>query len=140
MKQFLLLVLMLAVPAFASPTALTVQVASETAASLNEQSCDSVNGNYVPNTNGDVALVLYNSDNSNSATVTVTAQKTTFTNVKGYGPLTKSSLAVSLATGARKIVGPFPAGAWNDSNGRVQLTFSGSGASSVKVAPIRVPR
>ena len=38
MKQFLLLVLMLAVPAFASPTALTVQVASETAASLNEPS------------------------------------------------------------------------------------------------------
>lgn len=140
MKQLLLVLsLFISVAAFAAPTTLSVVDVSETSAAIADNAADTSNGNRVLNPNGDVIFILRNTDGSNSATVTFTAQNTS-TTVSGFGVVTKANNAVTLAAGAIKHVGPFPRGAFNDTSGYIQLATTGSGGSNVKISPIRVPR
>jgi hypothetical protein len=140
MKKLMLFILVLlfsfSLPAFALPTALTLQSVTETAVAANLQSCDSANGNKFLNTNEDVLLLAQNTDGTNSATVSVTAQVTSIEDLR-YGTISKASQSVSLAAGAIKIMGPFPASIFNDSSGYVSMTISGTGASSVKFLPFK---
>lgn len=140
MKRFLIaLILVLPILALAAPTTLTVVQVSETAAAIADNAADTANGNRVSNPNGDVFFILRNTSGSDSATVTFTAQ-TTSKQVPGFGPMTKSNLAVSLAANAIKHVGPFPKAAWNDSSNYIQLATTGTASSSVKITPLRVLR
>jgi hypothetical protein len=133
----LLLALVLALPALATPTSLSVVTVSETAAALADNAADTGNGNRVFNGACDTVLLLRNTHASNSSTVTVAAQATSVF-VQGYGLMTKANNAVTLAAGAVKHLGPFPCATWNDSSGYLQLTYSGTG--TVLVSPVRVPK
>lgn len=120
-------------------TALTVTEISETPILLPYENADNSNGNSFSNRSGDAFLsLLLPVGSAGSATVTVTAQ-TTSTEVPGFGVLTKSDLVVALAVGEEKIVGPFPAQAWNDNSGNVILAITGTGASDVDFAALRIP-
>lgn len=122
---------------FAVETALTVTRLSETAVLFPYQNADSANGNSIQNRTGDVFLaVKVPSGGAGSATVTIVAQNTTNT-VPGWGPLTKANLAVALTVGQEKLVGPFPARAWNNSAGNMIVTYSGAGAADVDIAALR---
>lgn len=72
-----------------------------------------------------------------SVTVTVTAQTTT-RSVPGMGTMTKANASVSVPAGGERFIGPFPAGAFKNSAGRVAVGYSG--VTSVTVAAIRVPQ
>lgn len=141
MKRYVVLALALLVslPALAVPTTLSTVNVSEAAAALADNAADTANGNRIKNPSCDLVLVVRNTDAADSATVTVAAQGTSI-NIPGYGTMTKSNLAISLAAGAVKHVGPFACRTWNDSSGYVQLTYSGTGAAAVKVTPLRVPK
>jgi hypothetical protein len=130
------LALLLAVPAFATPTTLSVVTVSETGTAFADNAADTSNGNQALNSNCNLVLLLRNSHATNSSTVTITAQATSV-NIPGYGPMTKANAAVVLAAGAVKHIGPLPCTTWNDGNGYVQLTYSGTG--TVLVSPVRVP-
>ncbi|MCK5643458.1 MAG: hypothetical protein KAJ19_21790 [Gammaproteobacteria bacterium] len=56
-------------------------------------------------------------------TVTVTAQKTTLAK-GGYGTLTKSNSVVAITAAEDRFIGPFPITAFNDPNGKAQITYS----------------
>lgn len=122
---------------FAVPTALTVTRSSETAVAIPYQNSDATNGNSISNRTGDVFLLLrIPTGSAGAANVTVVAQNTTNV-VPGWGPLTKANLVVGLAVGEEKLVGPFPARAWNNSNGEIVLTYTGGGSNDVDIAAIR---
>lgn len=97
---------------------------------------DSVDGAEAANPNGDLLLHVKNTGIS-SATLTVTAQKTSFS-VSGHGPLAKDDLVVSLDAGEEKFVGPFPKRPWNDSDDKVEMEAGGAGAADIEVAALRV--
>jgi len=136
--SFFIVALLIPVFANAAETALTVTDVSETSAAVPFTDADQANGNKAINRNGDIFFILKNSHVSDSATVTVTAQKTSKV-IPGFGTMTKANNTVSLAAGAEKIVGPFRATAWNDASGYVILSFSGDASASVTVAAMRVP-
>ncbi len=143
MKYALLVFLLasvLSVPhAHAVPTAAAVTTISETAALLADISVADSAGNKVANPNGDVFLVLYNSDVTNTGNVVITPNLTSL-NVPGLGPVTKAVMTVALTAGQRKIVGPFSKTMWNDSADYLQLTYTGTGAASLRISPLRLPR
>jgi len=132
-----ILLILFTVPVFAVPTTLSIVSTTETAALFADTAADTANGNQMRNNNCDLVLLLRNSHATNSSTVTVAAAASSFT-IPGYGVLTKSNASVSLAAGEHKHIGPLPCVLWNDSNGFVQVTYSGTG--TVLVTPIRVPR
>ena len=132
------LTLFLSVQAFAIPTALTVQELSETAYTKSFSDADTTNTNSILNPSGDVFLVLENpSGSGGSATVTVSAGTSTV-EVPGYGPLTKSALAVSLADGETKFVGPFQTRGWNNSSGQLIVAATGAASGSVNLKAFRL--
>lgn len=134
-----LAVLLLSLNALAVETALTVTEISETPILLPYENADNSNGNSFSNRSGDVFLsLLLPTGSAGSATVTVTAQ-TTSTEVPGFGVLTKADLVVALSVGEEKIVGPFPSQSWNDNSGNVILAITGTGASDVDFAALRIP-
>lgn len=119
-------------------TAITVVSVTETPLDLTTlDDADETNGNKLANPNGDTFVLLENQSGTDAATVTFTAQETS-KDVGGYGPLTKSDLAVALALGEMKIVGPFPKRAWNDLSGDIIFAITGTGASSVKVKAMKL--
>lgn len=117
--------------AFATATALTPQKISETSYTFNPSAGDNTNGNSVANLNGDVFLIF---KGNGTATATISANGATI-NVTGYGPLTKSDLAVSLTLGDIKIVGPFQSNSWN-SSGVINIAYSGTNSTSVTVKAV----
>lgn len=136
---FSFLFLFLSVNAFAVPTTLSLVSLSETAAAIADNAADNANGNQIRNANCDLVLILRNSSGSDSATVTVAAN-TTAAVIPGFGSMAKSNLSIALTAGQIKHVGPLTCKGYNDGNGYVQLTFSGTAAADVKVTPIRVPK
>lgn len=116
---------------------LSVQTVSETDAAVSFANADSGSGDLVPNKGGNVFLILKNGHATGAATVTITAQNTS-KSVEGWGPLTKSDIAVSLAAGDEKIVGPFAEGAWNNSSDQIALSYTGTAAADVDVAALKL--
>jgi hypothetical protein len=120
-----------------APTTLSIVTVSDTAAAFADGAADTGNGNQIKNSMCDVVLLLHNSHASSSSTVTVVAQGTSV-DIPGFGLMTKANASITLAAGAKKVIGPLRCRTWNDSSGYVQLTYSGSG--TVLVSPIRVPQ
>lgn len=117
-------------------------VTTITAISLNEtESADIFNdadeqtGNQVSNPANDLILIFNNAGGS-AAVATVTAQKTSFS-VPGKGAVTKSNISITLAAGEVLAVGDLFGFVYNDSNGRVQITYSGASSASVEIAALR---
>ena len=77
-------------------------------------------------------------DNASGApiTVTVTAQ-TTSAVTSGLGKTTKADSITSVTNAQFRLIGPFPAVAFNDGTGTVSITYSA--VTSVTVAVIEVP-
>lgn len=71
-----------------------------------------------------------------SITVTITPAVVAAT-LPGFGAVTKANGGGSVGAGATRYFGPFPK-AYNDANGRVNVTYSG--VTSVTVAALRAPR
>lgn len=117
-------------------TTLSVQQISESAIAPTYNSADTVNGNQVLNPDQNFYLHFKNAHVSNSSTATITAQKTSL-NIPGYGDVTIGNISVSLAASSEKVVGPFPAQAYNDANGYVQVSYTGTGTVSVAVLKVQ---
>ena len=93
-------------------------------------------GDAVLNLQGDVFLHVKNGDVS-SHTVTVTAQDTS-EDVPGFGNMTKANLAVAVPASGERFIGPFPRQAFNDANGKVQITYDD--VTSVTIAALTLKR
>jgi len=78
-------------------------------------------------------LLVYN-DSTNARTVTITPANSSHS-VPGKGTLTQSALAVEV-TNQRKLIGPFPAAVFNNTNGRVAVTYSST--SNITVQALRM--
>lgn len=90
-------------------------------------------GDAIPNSGAEVLHVK--NGGGASITVTVTAQQTA-QQVPGFGAMTKADAAVAVPAGEERFIGPFPKGAFNDSGGLAQITYSG--VTSVTVAALKV--
>lgn len=82
---------------------------------------------------GQQFLVIKNGDAS-SKTVTVTAQNTSFES-STYGNAVKENQSLAVAAGSVGVMGPFPVQAFNDSNGKAQITYSA--VTSLEVAVVK---
>lgn len=69
---------------------------------------------------GNIFVEVVNSHASNTYTITFATGK------KVAGNVDIEDVAVSLGTQARKMVGPFPVNVFNDSDGKVQVTYTGT--------------
>lgn len=111
----------------------TVQVAAEGGVALSFGAAAA--GDTFRN-DGNVLALVANASGS-SVTVTITAQKTSAV-VSGLGTVSKGNAAGSVADGATKAFGPFPARAFNDADGLAHIGYSST--ADVTVAFIRMPR
>ena len=93
-------------------------------------------GDSALNIGGDVILHVKNGG-AGTLNVTVTAQRTS-KQIGGFGAMSKADIAVSVAAGAERFIGPFPTRAFNDSTGRVRITYDQ--VLSVTVAALKVAR
>jgi hypothetical protein len=116
-------------------TALTVQEISETAWTQELTAANQSAGNTIANPNGDVFLILKSTTGTSS--VVIAARNATVT-IPGYGPLTKSNMTVTVASGATKIVGPFVSRSWNSSAGNLVLSYAGLSIASTEVKALRL--
>lgn len=91
-------------------------------------------GDKVTNHDGKTFLLLQN-PGASAATATITAQATSV-DVPGLGPMVKADLVVDVNSGEDKLVGPFPATAWNDSGGDINIAYAGAGAADINVSPL----
>ncbi len=96
----------------------------------------SAGGDAVLNLAGDVFLHVKNGDVS-SHTVTITAQDTSEV-VPGFGAMSKANVQVSVPAGGDRFIGPFPRAAFNDSLGKVQITYDA--VTNVTIAALRLTR
>lgn len=114
-------------------TALTVAVPGESGAAVSMTNADTVNGNKFEN-DGKTMLDLHNNGSTGSATVTIETGATA-------GGNAIADRTVTLTTGQRKRVGPFPPKYYNVESGTdagcVRLTYSGAGAADVDVEAFR---
>lgn len=85
-------------------------------------------GDEFANANGNTILLVNNGDGS-PVTVTIVTQST-------YQGLALADQAVVVAAGEIEAIGPFNTDDFNDSNGRVQVTYSG--VTSLTVAAVKV--
>ena len=93
-------------------------------------------GDAVLNVRGDVVLHVKNAA-AGSKTVTVTAQ-TTSKAVKGMGSMTKANIVAVIPAGEDWFIGPFSAEAYNDANGKAQITYDD--VTSVTIAALEIKR
>lgn len=80
------------------------------------------------------ALLYVKNGGGGSIDVTLAAQTTTRPAGGKFPAMTVSNKVVTVAAGAEKLIGPIPT-AYNDSAGKVNVTYSG--VSSVTVKPIQ---
>ena len=132
--KLLVLSVFLYLPAYAVQTALTAQEISETEYQVSASAADQTNGNSISNPNGDVFLLL---SSTAGTCVHTLAAGTSSVEIPGYGPLTKSALAVSCGSGVQKLVGPFQSRAWNTS-GNLLLSYSAASTASCTVKALKL--
>lgn len=87
----------------------------------------SAGGDYFQNSGSEVLHVKNGS--GSSVTVTIITQAT----VDGMAVTDRT---VAVPAGADRMIGPFPAGTYNDGDGRVQITYSAT--TSVTVGVIKI--
>lgn len=112
---------------------LTAQTPSETGAALTYAAAGA-SGDSFTNTGKEVLHVK----NGSGASVTVTVKsRNTSPDVPGFGPVTKPDRTVTIAAGTDRLIGPFPAKAFNDSaTSRVSCTYSSTGSVSAAVIAV----
>lgn len=84
-------------------------------------------------TNTGNTLFYVNNGGGTSVTVTFTAQSTNVSKA-GYGNVSIADTTVSVAAGATTLIGTFPTARFNNSSGKVAVSYSG--VTSVTVAAI----
>lgn len=126
------LILMSATPARAA--VLSVTDITEAGVTMTLASAAGGGDSFANDSSGRVILVVTNGSGG-SITVTCTPATASIA-VPGYGTLTKATGCGAVGAGATKIFGPFPT-TYNDSNGRVAVTYSG--VTSLTVGAFRVP-
>ena len=77
-------------------------------------------------------LFVQNAHASNSYNVTITAQVTNIHHQQ-FGTVTKENIVKSVSAGDEVFIGPFKQAAFNDSNNKVQISYSGTTSLSVAV-------
>lgn len=97
---------------------------------------DGANGNNVDNSDGKTILVVRNASGA-SINVTVAVQVANPPASPQYGFITKSNIVLAVAAGAQAVLGPLPAAVYNDSTGKLQITFSA--AASVTLGAFAQP-
>ena len=105
---------------------LTVQPIIEAGTAQSYATADS-GGDVAPN-DGTVFLHAKNAHGSATRTITITPQTTSF-NDSVYGTLTKSAVAITVAAGGSKFIGPFKPDSYNNSSGQIVITYSDSAAN-----------
>lgn len=125
-----ILLLLIASSQLQAATAITVQALTETWGTIasGASAVDTVNGNSIKNLSENVMIYARNTGTSGSAVITIAPANTSI-NIPGYGVITKASQAVTLGANQDALVGPFPAALWNDGNGNLQLTYTGSASN-----------
>jgi len=68
-------------------------------------------------------LYVQNDHGSNSYNITITAQVTNI-NHQQFGTVVKENVVKAVAAGTKAFIGPFKQAAFNDSNNKVQITYS----------------
>ncbi|WP_376957736.1 hypothetical protein ABNQ39_11445 [Azospirillum sp. A26] len=113
---------------------LTAQKTSETGAALTYAAAG-VSGDSFTNTGTEVAHVK----NGGGSSITVTVKsRNTAPDVPGYGPVSKPARTVAVPAGGDRLIGPFPAKAFNEaSTGRVSLTYSSTTSVTAAVIAVR---
>lgn len=104
-------------------TALSVVTVGKAGTAKTTANADTSNGNKFAN-DGRTFLYLFNNGSTGSATVTIATQKT----VGGYAV---GDQAIALSTTQEKIAGPFDPDIFNDADGNVTMTITGTGAADV---------
>ena len=74
--------------------------------------------------NSGLEFLFVQNSSAGSHTVTVTAQVQSVHH-QTFGTVSKSNIVRSVAAGAEVFIGPFRQAAFNDSNNKVQITYSG---------------
>jgi len=69
-------------------------------------------------------LFFQNEHASNSYVITVTAQVTNIHH-QNFGTVVKENIVKTITAGAEVFIGPFKQAAFNDTNHKVQITYSG---------------
>ena len=113
---------------------LTVVTSAEAGVATADTSATSDGDEFV-NTGREVLVVVNSSSSDNDINVTITAQTTSFTDPV-LGTLTKANQVVAVNEGVTKVIGPFPTAAYNDSNGKVQITYSA--VTDLKVGVVQI--
>ena len=106
-------------------SAITKSTALITGVALAYQAAN-VDGNYIVNTTGRVIL---HAKNGSGGAITVTVNSQQQCDQGG-----DHDLVVSVGAGADKMIGPLTTARYNDTDGRVQITYSG--VTSLTVAAI----
>jgi hypothetical protein len=113
---------------------LTVVTSAEAGVATADTSAASDGDEFV-NTGREVLVVVNSHSSDNDINVTIAAQTTSFTDPV-LGTLTKANQVVAVNEGVTKVIGPFPTAAYNDSNGKVQITYSA--VTSLKVGVVTI--
>ena len=107
---------------------LTVQPIIETGTAQNYATALASGASDVVANDGTVFLHAKNGHGSAERTITITPQVTSF-NDSVYGKLTKSAVAITVAAGGSKFIGPFKPDSYNNSSGQIVITYSDSAAN-----------
>ena len=96
-------------------------------------------GGDTASNDGDVILFIKNAHAADPRTITVTPQDVSRT-IPGLGVMTKASAAVTItAAQDYAFIGPFPVDAFNDTSGRIVITYSDS-AADLTIMALRVAK
>ena len=94
-------------------------------------------GDVADNSDGKTMLHVKNGS-AGSITVTVTAQSTSV--VTGtHGTATVSNVAIAIAAGSERLIGPFPKQAFNNSTKQLAITYSGVTSLTIAAFYIEYP-
>lgn len=94
-------------------------------------------GDEFPNPADEATMLVIANASGGTVTVTITVQQATFA-VPGRGSATKSNGGGNISTGTTRLFGPFPAETYNNTSGRVAISYSST--TSVTVQALRMPR
>lgn len=86
--------------------------------------------------NGNQFLLIKNGSGE-SVTITITTQVTSFDSPR-YGDSTKSNTTLAIAGSQDGMIGPFPVGAYNDTDGNCNISYSST--TNVRVGVFQIQK
>ena len=115
-------------------TALTVQNMSDAGGELTPVAAAA--SQTMPNPSDQRNFLYVKNGDGSDHDITITAQVTSKT-LPGIGAMTKADKVVTVTAGEFRLIGPFPALAYNNENGEVEIAWSAT--TSMTVAAVRLP-